>query len=143
MKAEDVKIYREIQKSAERGLKGLETLSEKMYDDALALQTSRQMIKYSALRGKAMDKLLQGKTQIYRKNMIAEMFLAGELHSKTLLDNSTSHIAQLLIEESNKAITQMCRILNHNKSAGSMAMEMAKEFMDFEEKNIERLKKFL
>lgn len=143
MKAEDVKVYREIQKNAERGLKGLETLSEKVYDEGLALQTVRQMIKYSEIRGKAMDKLLQGRTQIYKKNMIAEMLLTGELHSKTLLDNSTSHVAQLLIEESNRGITQMCRVLNHNKFAGSMAVEMAKEFIEFEEKNIERIKKFL
>ena len=143
MKAEDVKIYREIQKSAEMGIKGIETLSEKVYDDRLALQTSRQMIKYSEIRGRAMDKLLQGKAQIYKKNIISEMLMAGGLHSRTLLDNSTSHIAQLLIEESNRGITQMCRVLNHNKCAGSMAVEMAKEFLVFEEKNIERIKKFL
>ena len=143
MKAEDVKIYREIQKNTEMAIKGIETISEKVYDDTFAVQISRQVIKYSDLRGRAVDKLLQGKAQVYKKNMLSEAFLVGEIHSKTLLDNSTSHIAELLIEESNRNITQMCRALNHNQTAGSAAVEMARELMDFEEKNITRMKKFL
>ena len=143
MKAEDVKVYREVQRSAEMAIKAIETISEKVYDDTLAMQISRQMIKYSDLRGRALDKLLQGKTQPYKKNMIAEVFRVGEIHSRTLLDNSTSHIAELLIEGSNRNITEMCRALNHNPLAGDGAVEMAKELMDFEEKNIARTKKFL
>lgn len=143
MKAEDVKVYREIQRNAEMGMTELDTLSEKVYDEVLALQISRQTIKYSQLRGMAMDKLLQEKVQGYTKNMIADVLTTGMIHAKTLFDNSTSHIAQLLIERSNRSITRMCRTLNHNETAGSVAVEMAKEFMDFEEKNIERMKKYL
>lgn len=143
MKAEDVKVYREIQRSAEMGMKVVETISEKLYDDSLALQISRQAIKYADLRGRALDKLLQGKAQGYKKNMLSEALVAGGIHSKTLLDNSTSHMAELLIEESNRNITGMCRALNHNQMAGSGAVEMARELMDFEEKNIARMKKFL
>lgn len=143
MKAEDVKVYREIQRNAEKRLKAIETISEKLYDDTLALQVSRQMIKYSDLRGRALEKLLQGKAEPYKKNMITEAMVMGEIHTRTLIDNSTSHIAQLLIEGSNRNITEMCRALNHNPLAGAVAVEMAKELMEFEGKNIERMKKFL
>lgn len=143
MKAEDVKVYREIQRNAEKRLKAIETISEKLYDDTLALQVSRQMIKYSDLRGRALEKLLQGKAEPYKKNMITDAMVMGEIHTRTLIDNSTSHIAQLLIEGSNRNITEMCRALNHNPLAGAVAVEMAKELMEFEGKNIDRMKKFL
>ena len=38
---------------------------------------------------------------------------------------------------------QMYKTLSRNEDAGQYAMEMAKEFVDFEEKNIERLREYL
>ena len=143
MKAEDVKIYREIQKNAEVTMKEMETISEKVYDKTLAMQISGLEIKYSDLRARAMGKLLQGKAEIYRKSAVEDAILTGGIHARTLLNNSTSHIAELLIEESNRNIIKMCKVLNHNKTAGTEAVEMAKEWMNFEEKNIAKLKKFL
>lgn len=61
----------------------------------------------------------------------------------TLFNTSTSHLAELMIQGSNRGITQMCKVLNHNPQAAAMSMELAKELMDFEEKNIHILKKYL
>lgn len=143
MKAEEVKVYREIQKNSETAMKALDTIANMVYDDSLALQISRQSLKYSDIRNRAMDKLLQAKAEPYRPNYVSDMMLAGGIHSKTMLNTSTSHIAELLIQSSNKGITEMCKVLNHNEGAGGYSVEMAKELMDFEEKNIELMKKYL
>ena len=37
----------------------------------------------------------------------------------------------------------MWKIINHHENTGHQSMEIAKELMDFEEKNIEILKKYL
>ena len=37
----------------------------------------------------------------------------------------------------------MWKAINHHENAGNVSMEIAKELMDFEEKNIERLKQYL
>ena len=42
-----------------------------------------------------------------------------------------------------RQITDMWKTINHNENAGNVSLEIAKELMDFEEKNIERLKKYL
>ena len=47
MKPEEINIYREIQKNAEMGMKAIETLSDKVYEDEFARQISRQSLKYS------------------------------------------------------------------------------------------------
>lgn len=143
MKAEEVNIYREIQRSTEMAIKAIDTISDKVYDDGLSMQIARQSLKYSDLRGRAVDKLLQAKAQPYQSNHLADMMLAGGIHSRTLLNTSTSHIAELMIRGSNRGITEMCKALNHNPGAGQAATEFAKELMAFEERNIERLKKYL
>jgi len=143
VKAEEVKIYREVQKSTQMAIKAIETISDKVYDDGLAMQIARQSLKYSDLSGRATDQLLKAKAEPYHANRLADMALTGSIHVRTLLDTSTSHIADLMIQGSNRGITQMCRVLNHNPGVGTKAVEFAKELMDFEEKNIERLKKYL
>ena len=100
-------------------------------------------LKYSDLRSRAALQLMQAKAQPHHPNRLADMALAGSIHAKTLLDTSTSHIAEMMIAGSNRGITEMCRVLNRNPGIGQKTAEFAKELMDFEEKSIERLKKYL
>lgn len=143
MKKEEINIYREVQKNAEMGIEAIDTISSKVYDDSLAMQIARQSIKYSEIRNRAMDKLLQGKAEPYRGNAVTQLMLKGGIQCNTLLNTSTSHIAKMMIEGSNKGITELCKTLNKCPDIKGQSYEMAKELMEFEQKNIDRLKKYL
>lgn len=71
------------------------------------------------------------------------MMLKGAIKANTMLNSSTSHIAELLIQGTNRGLTDMWKIMNHSENAGKMSVEIAKELMDFEEKSIEKLKEYL
>ena len=143
MKRDDAEVLREVQKNTEMAMKAIDTISDKVYDDDLALQLSKQSLKYSQIHNKAMDKILEGKAEPYRTNNISQMMLVGGIHTNTIFNTSKSHIAELMIQGSNRGITDMCKALNHHERAENVSLEIAKELMDFEEKNIERLKKYL
>lgn len=143
MKKEEINIYREVQKNAEMAIKAIDTIADKIYDDELALQVARQSIKYSDISNRAKDKLLQGKAEPYRGNPFSDMMLKGGITYNTMLNTSTSHIAEMIIQGSNRGITDMCKTLNRFPDTQGHSMEMARELMEFEEKNIERLKKYL
>lgn len=143
MKKDDAQILREVQKNTEMAMKAISTISEKVYDDDLAVQLSKQALKYSEIHNKALNKILSGKAEPYHTNSLSQMMLVGGIHSNTLFDTSTSHIAELMIQGSSRGITDMCKSLNHYEHAENTSLEIAKELMDFEEKNIERLKKYL
>lgn len=143
MKAEEVTLYKEIQRNTDMAMKAIDSIYDKVYDDHLALQISRQALKYSDIHNRAKDKLLQAKAEPHHPNHVSDLFLTGGIHAKTLLNTSTSHIAEMMIQGSNRGVTEMCKALNHNSGAGGYSVEMAKELMDFEEKNIERMKKYL
>ncbi|WWR16933.1 hypothetical protein V1224_05730 [Lachnospiraceae bacterium JLR.KK008] len=143
MRREDIQVLRDVQKNAELAMKAVDTISDKIYDDSLALQLSRQSLKYSQLRNQAVDKLLAAHLEPARTTVIEEMLVAGGIHRDTLLNTSTSHIAELAIQESSRKISRLCQSLHKYTNAGDDTVEIAREFMDFEETNIRQLRKFL
>ena len=48
-----------------------------------------------------------------------------------------------MIKGSNTDVLEMNRVLNHNGDADQSAVELANSLIDFEVKNVERLKKYL
>lgn len=143
MKPEEIFIYRDIQRNTEMAIKAIDTLSDKVYEDDFALQISRQSLKYSDIRRRAMEKLLAARAEPVHTNYMADFMLKSAIHINTLLNTSTSHLAELMIQGSNRGITDICKSLNHNATEKSMAIELARELMDFEEKNIEVMKRYL
>ena len=143
LKKEEVSIYQEIRKNTGMALAALNTISDKIYDDTLAMQVARETLKYSDIRNRATDRLLQGKAEPRRNSPFSKLMLKGGIQMNTALNTSTSHIAELLIQGSNRGIVDLYKTLNRCPDLRGPAMEMAKELMDFEEKNIERLKKYL
>lgn len=143
MKKEDAKLLKEVQRNARMGMKAIDALAGKVYDDDFALQLSRQSLKYAQIQNRAADRMINERVEPYKDNAIEDMMLVGGVHTNTLFNSSTSHIAELVIQGSNRGLTSMWKAMNENTHAAGFAVEMAKELMDFEEKNIERLKKYL
>lgn len=143
MKSDDAKVLREVQRNTKMAMKAIDTITDRVYDDDLSMHITRESMKYAELYNKATDRLLNGRAASYRENGIQDMMLKGGVRANTMLNTSTSHIAELLIQGSNRGLASMWKAINHNENAGNVSMEIAKELMDFEEKNIEKLKQYL
>ena len=143
MKSDDVKILQEVQKNTKMAIKAIDTISEKIYDDDLSMHVTRESMRNEDIYNKATDRLQNGKAASYRETGFQDMMLKGGVRANTMLNTSTSHIAELMIQGSNRGLTSMWKAVNHYENAGNISMEIAKELMDFEEKNIERLKQYL
>lgn len=143
MRKEDIEILRDVQKNTEMAMKAIDTISDKVYDDDMAMQLARENIKYGEIRNKALKKIISQKAEPYKATAIQDMMLKAGIHMNTLLDTSTSHVAELMIRGSNMGLTQLWKSANAHSRAEGMAMEIAQELMDFEAQNIERMKKYL
>ena len=75
MNKQEINIYREIQRNTEMAMKALDAVTDKIYDDRLAATVADQELQYSRLHDRAVQKLVEGKTQIYRTNAIENMML--------------------------------------------------------------------
>ncbi len=143
MRKQEINIYKEIQKNTEMAMKAIDTISDKVYDEHLAMQINKQSLKYAEIRNEAYDRLLEARAEPYKSSYLQNLMLAGGIQYNTLLNTSTSKIAELMIKGSNMGVLEMNKVLNHNEAADAQSVALANRLMDFEAKNIERLKKYL
>ena len=63
----------------------------------------------------------------------------------TMLDSTTGHVAEMMIEGSNMGITDMTKLINDHEPRGTCpeAVRLAREVITFEEHNLEMLKRYL
>ncbi len=143
MKSQEAIIYREIQKNTENAMKAIDTISGKVYDDDFALQISKQSLKYAEIYNEASRQLVEAKAGRYQSTALSDALLKTGIHYSTLLNTSTGHMAEIMIKENNNGILEMEKALKHNGKAGEGSVALAKELIDFEEKNIAALKNYL
>ena len=143
MTSQEVAIYREIQKNTEMAMKAIDTISDKVYDDSLAMQLSRQSLKYSEIHNAASKQLAEGKAEYYRSGALADAMLKTGIHYNTMLNTSTGHIAELMIKGSTNGIIEMEKVLRRNEQADGKPVTLAKQLIEFEEDTVERLKQYL
>lgn len=143
MKKDDAEILKEVQKNTRMAIKAIETISDKVYDDKLSYELSRENLVYSTIHNKAVDALTKEHADTYHRSVVEDVMLQSGIHMNTLLNSSTSKIAELMIQGSNRGITSMWKSMNHHKDSGEISMEIAKELMSFEKKCMEKLKEFL
>ncbi len=143
MTSHEAAIYREIQRNTDMAMKTIDTISNKVYDDDLALQISKQSIRYSELHNEACKQLMEAKAQRYQGNVLSDAMLKTGIHYNTLLNTSTGRLAELMIKENNNGILEMEKVLKHNENAGKQSVALAEQLIDFEKNSIACLKEYL
>lgn len=143
MKQDDITILKEIQKNTQMAMSTIDTLLDKTDDSEFTMSLSKQSLGYAKIHNDAVEKLVEEQSGTYRTNQIADIMLRGSVHMGTLTNVSTSHLADMMIQGSNRGLTNMYKAVKHNAMAQDMSVELAKELMDFEEKCIEKMKEYL
>ncbi|MDE6740471.1 MAG: hypothetical protein K2K07_15415 [Lachnospiraceae bacterium] len=143
MKHDDAKILWEVQRNTEMGMTAIDTILDKIGNDDFSLQLARQSLQYSEIHNKALDQILRDEGEVYRGSQIADMMLKGSIHANTAFNVSREHLAEMMIQGSSRGITSMWKAMKHNSLAADETVELAQELVDFEQKNIEKLKEFL
>ena len=143
MKKDDQEILKEVQKNSGMAINAIDTISEKVHNDELLQELSRERLLYSMIQNKATDKLQSEHSEGYHSSVIEDMMLKGGIQINTFTNCSTSKIAELMIQGSNRGLMSMWKSMNHHQNSGNTSLEVAKERMAFEEKSINRLTEFL
>ena len=143
MKKEDIKLYHQIQKNTQKVMNAIDALTEKIYDKNLSVEASREFMMFADIQNRALKELTNNEAESYRTSQVQEVLQRSGLQVSSLLDSSTTHVADMLIQENSKGVTELCRSMKQNENASRQCRELAEELEGFEEKNMERLKKYL
>ena len=139
----DLAVLNEAYRSSRKGVETINTVISKVYDDDLALDLNRQAVHFLAFEDKAEEEIRKASERPEGASAVEKAASWTALQAGTLLNTSTGHVAELMIEGNAKGITDMMKAVKKNQEAKREYCELAEELMDFEEKNIECLKNYL
>lgn len=139
----DRAVLNESYKNTRMGREAINVIIGKVEDDELALDLNRQACKFVQLEEKIQKEFQKANVELPEDNFMSKTMLWGGIQMNTLLNASTEHLADMMIQGNTKGITELMKVVKANKGVQKEYYEMAQELMDFEEKNIEKLKAYL
>lgn len=139
---EEINVLKETRKNASMAVNAIDVMMGKIYNQEFAYELTAQRNRFRDFERKAEAGLWEyGLTP--RESGLEKAMLWGAIQANTMLNISTPHVADMMIQGNSRGITELLKVKHNNKGVGSFANELAEELMDFEEENIERLKQFL
>ena len=139
----DLALLNEAYRNTKMGLEAINTVISKVYDEDLALDLNRQAVRFMSLEDKVTDKIREASRRPAAASPVGKAVRWTSIQANTLLNTSAEHVAELMIKGNAKGITDLMKAVKANRGARKEYCELAEEIMDFEEKNIERLKSYL
>lgn len=138
-------FFDEIYKNAKMGADAIINLLPRVNDDALRSVMTMQLDGYEKYAARAARELDVRGLDAKEENLFTRLSARFGMTFNTMIDSTSSHIAEMMIEGSNMGITDMTKLLNNFETTHphSPAVRLAHEVMQFEEHNLELLKRYL
>ncbi len=141
----EVNVLDELNKGASMGKDAIHFILDKVEDEKLREELNNQYSGYKAISDK-IQKLYpeysEDKDKPHETNAMNKVMTWYGIEMKTLVDESTSKIAELLLQGTNMGIIEGRKLLNH-KPVDETVHSIAQEYVSMQEKAVENLKKFL
>ncbi|MBR7181191.1 MAG: hypothetical protein IKD28_00205 [Clostridia bacterium] len=135
----------EIYKNVKMGANAIIQLLPHIKDDTLRSIVTMQLDGYEKYAARAAAALGERGVPAKEENLFTRLSARMGVAINTMMDSTTGHIAEMLIEGSNMGITEMTKLLNEQEMLGGCkdAARLAQEVVRFEEHNLEMLKRYL
>ena len=136
-------ILNEINKGIKMGMDSISSIAEKVTDDQLKDDLQSEYNQYNTILNDVNAEL--GKYEEFPKELNPAQKMMGwfDIQMSTLTDNSDSKIAEMLIKGTNMGIIEGVKLLNNNPETTTEIKNILTNFIQFQENNVERLKKYL
>ena len=136
-------ILNEINKGITMGMNSISSIAEKVTDAKLKDDLQYEYNQYNAILNDVNAEL--GKYEEFPKELNPAQKMMGwfDIQMSTLTDNSDSKIAEMLIKGTNMGIIEGVKLLNNNPETTDTIKNILTNFIQFQENNVERLKKYL
>ena len=139
----EVNVLDELNKGACMGMDAIHFVLEKVKDDSLRTELNRQYEKYKKISDEICELYPEySDKKPHETNAMNKVMTWYGVNMKTLTDDSTSKIAELLVQGTNMGIIEGRKLLNH-KETDSNITRLTKEYVTMQEEAIEKLKQFL
>lgn len=142
----EVNVLDELNKGASMGKDAIHYIMDKVEDDALKKELNRQYHKYKVISDeihKLYPEYVEDEDEEPHETSAMNRFMTWSgIEMKTMNDDSTSHLAEILMQGTNMGIIEGRRLLNH-KGEDEQINKLLDEYVEMQEEAVEKLKEFL
>ena len=139
----DAEFLNYIYQNAKMGVIGIDNIKDKIFDDELKNIIATQKKEYQKIADDASSILNELGLTEKDVSKMAKVSTYVMANLEMLKDDSSSNIAKLMIEGSNKGIIEINKNLNSYNNMNSKIIKLAKELLATEQHNIDELKIYL
>ena len=142
-KEQEVNVLDELNKGACMGVDAIHFIIDKVEDKGLEKELKNQYKEYKRISDEICELYPEySKKEPHETSTMNKVMTWYGIEMKTLLDSTTSKLAELLMQGTNMGIIEGRRLLNH-KNTDENVHRLVQEYVNMQEKAVENLKKFL
>lgn len=139
----EVNVLDELNKGASMGMDAIHFILDKVDDSNLKEELNIQYNKYKSISERICQLYPEySEAKPHETNAMNKVMTWYGIEMKTMMDDSTSKIAELLLQGTNMGIIEGRKLLNH-KGTDKEVHKLVQEYVDMQEDAVETLKKFL
>lgn len=144
MENNNLDILDEINKGATMGMDAISYVSEKVGDETFSKVLDGEYNKYKDI-SRRVNNLYSNYSdkEPHETNAMNKMMTWYGIQMKTMNDDSTSKLSELLMQGTNMGIIEGRRLLNQNENAATDVKNILNDFVVMQEDSVETLKKYL
>ena len=145
MENQNLNILDEVNKGATMGMDAISFISQKVEDNQFKNILKTEYNKYkdiSARVNKLYNNFATNK-EPHETNTMNKMMTWYGIQMKTMTDDTTSKLSELLMQGTNMGIIEGRRLINQNANVSSDVKNILHDFVTMQEDSVETLKKYL
>lgn len=144
MENQNLNILDEVNKGATMGMDAISFVSDKVVDSKFKGVLDTEYNKYKKISQRVNDLYDNySDKEPYETNAMNKMMTWYGIQMKTMADDSTSKISELLMQGTNMGIIEGRRLLNQNSDIAPDVHNILNDFVTMQEDSVETLKKYL
>ena len=141
MNKSEINVLDELNKGACMGMDAIHFVLDKVEDEKLKDILNKQHDNYKNISNK-INELYPCDKEPHETNVVNKVLTWYGVEMKTFMDDSSSKIAELLLQGTNMGIIEGRKLLNH-KEINNKVHKLVEEYVNMQEKMVEKLKQFL
>ena len=144
MENQNLNILDEVNKGATMGMDAISYVSEKAKDNDFKQVLATEYNKYKDISARVND--IYGNyssKEPHETNGMTKMMTWSALQMKTMTDETTSKLSEILMQGTNMGIIEGRRLLNQHQDAPEDIKSILNDFVVMQEDSVETLKKYL
>lgn len=144
MENQNLNILDEVNKGSTMGMDAISYVSEKVVDDDFKEVLDTEYNKYKDISNRV-NNLYDNYSskEPHETNAMNKMMTWYGIQMKTMVDDSTSKLSELLMQGTNMGIIEGRRLLNQNQNIEPDVKNILNDFVVMQEDSVETLKKYL